>query len=223
MYFSILFHELISWALPVKLVWGEYLRTQLMIRQQSITWANVHPDICHHMASLSHNELTGRHVSFTIHGNWWTAVYFRTLVCLFHSLACLVSHEWINSLRLRQIDDILQTTFSNVFSITWRCVLISIKISLKFIPKDAINNIPALVQLMAWGWQGDKPLSEPMMIILLTHICVTRPEWVKKVVGDKQVPSVLCFINAGLILCLCPANEKRYYFVTASLIAWVQA
>ena len=27
------------------------------IRQQAITWANVDPDLCHHMASLSQNEL----------------------------------------------------------------------------------------------------------------------------------------------------------------------
>ena len=33
-----------------------------------------------------------------------------------------------------------------------------------------INNIPALVQIMAWCWRGDKPLSEPMMVSLLTHI-----------------------------------------------------
>ena len=31
---------------------------------------------------------------------------------------------------------------------------------------------------MAWRWSGDKPLSEPMLIILPTHICVTRPQWV---------------------------------------------
>ena len=42
-----------------------------------------------------------------------------------------------------------------------------------------INNIPALVQIMAWRQLGDKPLSEPMMVLLLTHICVTRPQWVK--------------------------------------------
>ena len=57
--------------------------------------------------------------------------------------------------------------------------LISIKISLKFIPKGPINNIPALVQIMAWRRPGDKPLSEPMMIISLTHICVTWPQWFK--------------------------------------------
>ena len=57
---------------------------------------------------------------------------------------------------------------------------ISIKISLKFVPKGRINNIPALVQIMAWRRPGDKPLSEPMMVTLPTHICVTRPQWVKK-------------------------------------------
>ena len=31
---------------------------------------------------------------------------------------------------------------------------------------------------MAWRRRGDKPLSEPMMVSLLTHICVTRPQWV---------------------------------------------
>ena len=41
------------------------------------------------------------------------------------------------------------------------------------------NNIPALVQIMAWRRPGDKPLSETMMVSLLTHICVTRPQCVK--------------------------------------------
>ena len=58
-------------------------------------------------------------------------------------------------------------------------VLIWIQISLKFVRKGPINNNPSLVQIMAWRRPGDKPLCEPMMIILLTHICVTRPQWVK--------------------------------------------
>ena len=53
-----------------------------------------------------------------------------------------------------------------------------IEISLKFVCKGLINNIPALVQIMAWSRPGDKPLSEPMVVILLTHICVTRPQWI---------------------------------------------
>ena len=57
-------------------------------------------------------------------------------------------------------------------------IWIPIKISLKFVPWGSINNIPALVQIMAWRRPGDKPLSEPMMVNLLTHICVTRSQWV---------------------------------------------
>ena len=53
------------------------------------------------------------------------------------------------------------------------------KISLKFVAKGPINNIPALVQIMAWHQPGDKPLSEPMMVSSLTHICVIWPQWVK--------------------------------------------
>ena len=55
-------------------------------------------------------------------------------------------------------------------------VTISIKISLKFVPNGPINNNPALVQIMAWLRSGDKLLFEAMMISLLPHICVTRPQ-----------------------------------------------
>ena len=40
----------------------------------------------------------------------------------------------------------------------------------------SINNIPTLVQIMAWRRPGYKQLSEPMMLSLHTHICVTRPQ-----------------------------------------------
>ena len=52
------------------------------------------------------------------------------------------------------------------------------KISLKFVPGVPINNIPALVRIMARRRPGDKSLSEPMMVSSPTHICVTRPQWV---------------------------------------------
>ena len=57
---------------------------------------------------------------------------------------------------------IFQKTYSNAFS--WmKKMYILIKISLKFVPKGPINNIPAQVQIMAWRRPGDKPLSESMM------------------------------------------------------------
>ena len=84
----------------------------------------------------------------------------------------------INSLRPSQngrhfADDIFNSIFLN------ENVWTPIKISLKFVPKGLINNIPALVQIMAWRRPGDKPLSEPVAVNLPTHICVTRPQWVK--------------------------------------------
>ena len=42
-------------------------------------------------------------------------------------------------------------------------VWISGKIWLKFVPKSPIDNIPALVHIMAWRLSGDKPLCEPML------------------------------------------------------------
>ena len=67
---------------------------------------------------------------------------------------------------------------------TFKCIFLNenvwipIEISLKFVPKGSINNSPALFQIMAWRRPGDKPLSEPIMVSSLTHICVTRPQWV---------------------------------------------
>ena len=92
----------------------------------------------------------------------------------------VTAHHWnhINTLRPRQNGrhfpvDISKWIFLN------ENVCISLKISLGYVPKVRINNIPALVQIMAWRRPGDKPLSEPMMVSLLTHICVTRPQWVE--------------------------------------------
>ena len=62
---------------------------------------------------------------------------------------------------------------------------ISLKNSLKFVPKVRINNIPPLVQIMAWHRPGDKPLSEPMVTSSLTHMCVTRPQWVNKLLSTN--------------------------------------
>ena len=71
-------------------------------------------------------------------------------------------------------DDIFKSIFFN------ENVQVLINISLTFVPKAPINNILALVQIMAWRRPGNKSLSDPMMVSLLTHICVTRPQWVNK-------------------------------------------
>ena len=89
----------------------------------------------------------------------------------------IISQEPINTLRPRQNgrhfpDDIFKWIFLN------DNILFPTKISLKFVPRGPINNIPALVQIMADRLGGAKPLSEPMMVSLPTLICVTRPQWV---------------------------------------------
>ena len=116
-------------------------------------------------------------------------------------------------------------------------IRISMKISLKFVPNGSINDIPALVQIMAWRRPGDKPLSEPIMIILLTHICVTRPQWVKNsttchlvsnqyhgnfhshlaLVYYMEATTLLDAVDTqqvflSLLLLKCSSNQNMYWF-----------
>ena len=93
-------------------------------------------------------------------------------------LANEISWSCFNTLRPRQdgrhfADDIFTCKILNE-----NCCIF-IKFSLKYVRKGPIDNNPPLVQIMAWRRPGDKSLSEPMMVSLLTHICVTRPQWVK--------------------------------------------
>ena len=111
----------------------------------------------------------------------------------------------INTLRPRQdgrhfADDIFTWIFFNENC----CILI--KFSFKYVRKGPIDNI------MAWRRSSNKPLSEPMMISLLTHICVTRPQWVNNVECISTYDSMFA-----------PSQwERRRYKVTPSLIGWAQ-
>ena len=73
-------------------------------------------------------------------------------------LKLVIAQPIFNTLRPRQngchfADD----TFNHIFFN--ENVRISFKISLKFVPKGLIINIPALVQIIPWRLIGDKPLS----------------------------------------------------------------
>ena len=120
----------------------------------------------------------------------------------------------VNTLRPRQngcrfADNVFKCIFVN------ENVWISLKISLKFVPKVPISNIPALVQILAWRRSGDKPLSEPMMVRLLTHICVTRPQWVKAAddldIYITRVPSLII---------LTPLNKLGNSYQHGNVMAW---
>ena len=80
---------------------------------------------------------------------------------------------------------------------------ISIKISLKFVPRGQINNIRALVQIMVWCQPNDKPLSEPMMIRLLTHAYLCH---------SASMVNTICvlFVNKIWWLCLVPNSTTRF-------------
>ena len=114
----------------------------------------------------------------------------------------------LDTLRPRQTyrhfaDDILKWIFLN------ENVWILLNISLKFVPKVQINNVPALDQIMAWCRPGDKPLSEPMMVWLLTHISVTRPQWVNSPYYWKPHPAIRVsnFMLISSAPCWCPMRK----------------
>ena len=47
---------------------------------------------------------------------------------------------------------------------------------------------------MAWRRPGDKPLSEPMIVSLPMHICITRPQWVNRL-SPEQNGSYFCSLS----------------------------
>ena len=93
-------------------------------------------------------------------------------------------------------------------------VSILIKISLNFISNGPINNIPALVQIMAWCQAGDKSLSEPIMVNLLMHICDTRPQWISTLKPEKMANIMqMTFWNVFLwweIFCILPYLDSNF-------------
>ena len=100
----------------------------------------------------------------------------------------------INTLKQRQNGrhfpyDIFKWIFLN------ENVWLSINISLKFVPMSPINNISTLVQVMAWRRPGDKPLYEPMMDRLPTHICVTQSQWVIIINYLRDFQQAMLFAN----------------------------
>ena len=130
---------------------------------------------------------------------------------MIRTLTDMILTVFLNTLRPRQngrhfSDDIFKRIFLNKNE----CILI--KISLKFVPKGPINNIPALVQIMVWCPPGDKPLSEPMMVRLPKHICITRPHWVNQDHLDSLVPG-RCGRNLKNMIfkLILQINNHKYY------------
>ena len=111
----------------------------------------------------------------------WHDLTLFTLAAITPNRMCGLN---FNTLRPRQngryfADDIFKCIFLNENA--W----ISLKISLKFVPKVRINNIPALVQIMAWRLPGDKPLSEPMVVRTYMRHSASMSWWKKEVASYR--------------------------------------
>ena len=106
-------------------------------------------------------------------------------------------------------DDIFKCVYWN------ENVLISIKIFTEVYSHGPISITPALVQIMAWRRPGEKPLSEPMLVSLLTHICVTRPPWVKfiyKYLMYHSIQDIYLYITNWMINFIYVISKEYFAF-----------
>ena len=125
----------------------------------------------------------------------------------------------LNTLRPRQNGCHFADIFRCIFFYESGCI--SINISLKFVPKGQIDNIPALVQTMAWLPHGDKLLSEPMMVSLLTHLCVTRPQWVNlwKDQGKSSI-KISCLTSIEISIINIKWSHDHLTIYTGNSFSW---
>ena len=161
--FSNSLHRIVAEALTMKLLSRECHGTSLM--------RSPHRFRCH-QATSNYLSLRG-HGSVSPYGN--KEIYEESSQLLRVQLPwgkIIICHSyhfltlrwlWLfNKLRPRQnVHHFANSTFKCI-SLNGN-VWIQIKISLKFVPNGPINNIPSLVQIMAWRRKGDKSSSEPMM------------------------------------------------------------
>ena len=74
-----------------------------------------------------------------------------------------------------------------------------------------------MVQIMVWHRPGDKPLSKAMMVSLLTHICVTRPQWVIPRHKISQGQSVAKHRRTPLL-----TRDDRLSIVSCSICCYIR-
>ena len=103
-------------------------------------------------------------LKFETHRIWWLKC--STYICRARRLL----DPFLKTLRPKQ--NFPNGNSKRIFLNENCCILI--EILLIFVHRGTLNNIPVLVQIMAWRRSGNNPLSEPIMAWLMTHICVTR-------------------------------------------------
>ena len=103
------------------------------------------------------------------------------------------------------------------------CILIWIP--LKFIPTVPVDNIVALLQIMAWCRTGDKLLSETMLTRLTYALCGIRRRWgkIRLVSHGSFGTKVGCYQNTIFLFEWRPWAihlEDRGNFVQTSICMW---
>ena len=127
------------------------------------------PLICARINGWVNNREAGDLRRHQAHCDVIVMMLYSMIYILFDALFCcgyIISFNilWPGGNSWHFTDNIFKCIFLN------EDLWISINISLKFVPEGHIHNIPALVQVMAWHWPGGKPLSEPILVILLTYM-----------------------------------------------------
>ena len=119
-----------------------------------------------------------------IHFNKYKYIFFRVSNTNTNTLAKIWSNTSTNTAHQIQIHTEVDTKMLPFYR--WHIQIHSIvrklfylfKISLKIVSKVPICNEPALVQIMAWHWVGNKPLSDQWWPGWLMHECITQPKWI---------------------------------------------
>ena len=94
--------------------------------------------------------------------------------------------------------------------------------SLKFVPKAPVNNIPALVQIMAWRWPGAKPLSEPMMVTFNKIIAWTMITGHLSTCPPTPLSSSILLMSSELFV-ICRLHQPVWqYFRNCILVSWIR-
>ena len=79
---------------------------------------------------------------------------------------------------------------------------------------------------MAWRRPGDKPLSEPMMVKLLTHICVTRPQWVNSLWPCDAIQQHRSASTLAQIMTCCltaPSHHLNKCWLVINKVHWLSS
>ena len=146
---------------------------------QLIAWrgtrASHYPNQCWYRSStpyiapMDHNELRSHYMAYTLpvtrSYQMSCRAWIQSLCFTFSVVYCRQSHL-IQHIETETKWTSFSRRYFQMHFREWNCI--NSYLFLGFIPKGPINNIPALDQIMAWRRPGDKPLSEPMMVNLLS-------------------------------------------------------